>query len=149
MGEAIVNPETLEALVVDRELGELSPEAAELLEAYLRLSPEARGHARAMAETVRTARGAVRRFPGLAPVPRTGPVPLAQWMPRLARAAAAVLLLGGGVWIGRRAEVGSAGTPAPAVAASGSPSARAANPWARYQVAFDARRGAYTIARNP
>lgn len=144
-----MNPETLESLVVDRELGELSPETADLLEAYLRLSPSARARAGAMAATVGVARATVRKYPALAPAPRMGPVPLPGWTSWLPRAAAAALLLGGGVWIGRRAEVGSAGTPAPLIAASGSPSARAATPWARYQVAFDARRGAYTIARNP
>ncbi|MBM4156263.1 MAG: hypothetical protein FJ221_14730 [Lentisphaerae bacterium] len=145
-----MNPEALEALVVDRELGELSPEAADLLEAYLRLSPEARASAGAMAAAVGVARATVRNHPGLAPIPRPGPVPLPGWTSWLARAAAAVLLLGGGIWIGRRAEVGSAGIPAgPAVAATGSPAARAANPWARYQVAYDARRGAYTVARHP
>ncbi len=145
-----MNPETLEALVVDRELGELSPEAADLLEAYLRLSPEARVRAGAMAATVDVARATVRKHPGLAPVPRAGPVPLPGWTSWLARAAAAALLLGGGVWIGRRAEPGGAGTPAaPSAAVSAPGAARAANPWARYQVAFDARRGAYTIARHP
>lgn len=145
-----MNPEALEALVVDRELGELSPEAADLLEAYLRLNPEAHARAGAMAATVGVARATVRKHPGLAPVPRLIPVALPGWTSWLARAAAAVLLLGCGIWIGRRAEVGSAVAPAaPLVAASGAPAARAANPWARYQVAFDARRGAYTVARHP
>jgi hypothetical protein len=139
-----MNAEALESLVVDRELGELSPQTADLLEAYLRLSPEARTRAGAMAATVGVARVTAEK------VPRMRPVPLPGWTSWLARAAAAALLLGGGVWIGRRAAVGAAGTSAvPSVAASGSPSARAANPWARYQVADDARRGAYTIARNP
>ena len=46
-----MNPQYLESLLSDRELGELSPEAADLLEAYLRLSPEARVRAGAMAAT--------------------------------------------------------------------------------------------------
>lgn len=144
-----MNAETLESLVVDRELGELSPEAADLLDAYLVLRPEARGQAEAMAAAVGVARTTVRKFPGLAPIPRRGPVPLSGWTPWLARAAAAALLLGGGVWIGRRADVLTAGASSPSSAASAPGAAPAANPWARYQVAFDARRGAYTISRNP
>ncbi len=138
-----MNPETLEALVVDRELGELSPEAVDLLDAYLRLSPEARARAGAMAATVGVARTTVRRFPGLAPVPRPG------WTPWLARAAAALLMLGAGILIrqfaGRTPDAGSA----PVIAAREAPSVRAGNLWARYRVAYDAHRGAYTIARNP
>ena len=144
-----MNPETLEALVIDRELGELSPEAADLLEAYLRLSPAARDGAAAMARTVGATREAVRRFPDLAPVPCVKPARAAYWTPWLAHAAAAVLMLGAGILIGQFAGRTPDAAPAPALAVRETPAGRSGNLWARYKVAYDARRGAYTIARNP
>ncbi len=54
-----MKPETLEALLLDRALGELSPEVAELLEAHLDHSPEAARQADRLAATVQQARQAV------------------------------------------------------------------------------------------
>lgn len=145
-----MNPETLEALVIDRELGELSPEAADLLEAYLRLSPAARGPAEAMAGTVRATRDAVRLSPDLAPVPHLNPATSVFRSPWFARAAAAIVVLGAGVGIGRYTSDPGAGSPSPLTGAA--PSARGprgSGPWARYQVAYDARSGTYTLARHP
>ena len=38
----MIKPETLRALLVDRELGELAPEVKELLDAYIEAIPSAR-----------------------------------------------------------------------------------------------------------
>ncbi len=147
MGVMTMKPEALDALVVDRELGELSPEAADLLDAYLRLCPDARGPAEAMADAVRATRDAVRRFPDLAPVPQMNPATPVFRSPWFARAAAALLVLGTGVGIGRYTDDPGAGTSSPQTVAA--PDARAGGPWARYQVAYDTRSGTYTLARNP
>jgi hypothetical protein len=143
--------ETLTALAIDRELGELPPETAELFDDYLRSHPEARREAEAMTDAVRAARDAVRRFPDLAPVAiaRTGGIRIVGSGPWLARAAAAVLAVGIGVWVGRQtADPGAAS----ARQDSGSRIADSGfndGPWARYHVAYDARRGAYTLAPHP
>jgi len=143
--------ETLTALAIDRELGELTPEAAELFDDYLRLHPEARREADAMKDAVCAARAAVRRFPDLAPVATVhlARIRLIGARPWLARAAAAALVMGAGVWVGRRsAEPGAAIAgrfSSDRVAAAGV----ADGPWARYHVAYDARRGSYTLAPHP
>lgn len=153
--------ETLQALLVDRELGELPPEVTELLDAYLELTPAARQEREAMSSTVRAAREAVLRFPELArgteaqPAPRV--VPLARWLaPWLARAAVVAALAGLSAWVGYRAGVSSmtasslrladAGKAAPATAPAG---AGVKDLWARYDVAFDRQRGTFTIAKQP
>ena len=51
--------ETLEALLIDRALGALSPEVAELLESHLTQNPEVARLADGLASTVQLARGAV------------------------------------------------------------------------------------------
>lgn len=154
--------ETLQALLVDRELGELPPDVAELLNAYLEMTPAARQEQDAMSKTVRTARETVRRFPELArgteaqPAPRV--VPLARWLaPWLARAAVMAALAGLSAWVGYRAGVGSipagslrlADAGKAATATSGPAGAGFKDLWARYDVAFDRQRGTFTIAKQP
>lgn len=145
-----MKPEALDALVVDRELGELSPEAVDLLEAYLRLCPEARGPAETMAGAVRATREAVRGSPDLAPVSRLRPVAADFRSPWLARAAAALLALGAGVVLGRYTGGTDASVPSPQPgAAQSAPDARGKGLWTRYEIACDVRSGAYTLARHP
>lgn len=50
-----MKPESLEGLLIDRALGELSPQVAELLEAYLQANPIAARQAAAWTETWRSA----------------------------------------------------------------------------------------------
>lgn len=54
-----MKPETLEALLLDHAMGELSPEVAELLETHFAHSPEAARQADRLAATVQQARQAV------------------------------------------------------------------------------------------
>jgi hypothetical protein len=138
--------ETLEALVIDRELGELSPETAELLDAYLRLHPQSLDAANAMADTVREARTAVRKSPDLVPRPPRRIVGGARGMRRLAWAAAAVVGLGMGfAYVSARHPAPPAAPPSVAHA----PAHVLCSPWARYQVAYDTQGGAYTVRRIP
>jgi anti-sigma factor RsiW len=53
-----MNPETLEPLLLDRALGELSPPVAALLEEHLARDPAAAQHAAGLAETMQLARRA-------------------------------------------------------------------------------------------
>jgi hypothetical protein len=53
--------ETLELLLLDRALGQLAPETAELVEEYLAQNPAAAVHATALSDTVGLARTTVRR----------------------------------------------------------------------------------------
>jgi hypothetical protein len=54
-----MKPENLELLLLDRSLGQLPPETAELLEEHLRENPSAAARASALADTVSLARSAV------------------------------------------------------------------------------------------
>ena len=59
MGAETVDAAVLERLLIDRQLGELQPDAARLLKAYLELCPGARGAAEHVEATVTLARQAV------------------------------------------------------------------------------------------
>lgn len=157
-----MKPETLNALLVDHELGELPPDVTELLNAYLGMAPSARHEADIMARTVRTAREAVRRFPELARDTEahspSNVLPLvAKLAPWLARAATLVAVAGLGAWLGYRAGVNSIPAENERVANVGDTRTVASSPagadfknlWARYDVAYDQRRGVFTIARQP
>ena len=61
-----MKPESLHALFIDRELGELPPEAVELLEAWLAEHPESTAAVPSIRRTLETTSAAVRRFPVLA-----------------------------------------------------------------------------------
>jgi hypothetical protein len=54
-----MKPETLEALLLDRAMGELSPEVAELLDAHLASTPDAARQAGGFAAVIQQARQAV------------------------------------------------------------------------------------------
>lgn len=88
-----MNDRMLESLLLDRTLGELSPEVSELLDAYLQLVPHVGAQAKTFDATVQLARRAVSP-PAPAPVP---PIPLhkpmGHWR-REALALAATLCLG-------------------------------------------------------
>jgi anti-sigma factor RsiW len=65
--------ETLNALLIDRSLGELTSEAAELLDAYLAEVPEAAACAAAYRATVATAHSAIEGPLNIPPVPALAP----------------------------------------------------------------------------
>src|SRR5688572_569717 len=61
----------LQALVVDWQMGELRPEVAALLEAYLAQNPAAKEESKRIEETLSVTRKAVQDNPGLVPAPGT------------------------------------------------------------------------------
>jgi hypothetical protein len=153
-----MNLETLRALLVDRELGELAPDIAELLDAYVEAVPTARAEADAMARTVSTARETVRRFPYLATPPgktvESQVKPIVNWLvPWLARAAALVVIAAFAGWFGYSA--GHTAGPAERAQTAGNTGAGTAvtrvadgrfkGLWTQYQVAYDSRRGAFIV----
>ena len=157
-----MKPETLDALLIDRELGELPADVVELLDTYLELAPTDRQEAEAVSRTISITRETVRRFPELArgteqPSP-PNIISLAQWFtPWMARAAvvAAVAVTGG--WLGYRAGTNSVSVqsarldrkPVAETVVSRPTTADTRELWARYNVAFDQRRGELTIAVQP
>jgi hypothetical protein len=156
-----MKPETLNAWLMDRELGELSPEAAELLEAYLVAVPAARSEADAVARTVCTARETVRRFPELAPVIesasafRVGPIRFL-FNPWMARAAALIAVASLCTWLGYRAGISETPANKRIIAGTARPphvAARVAETpfdglWTQYQVGYDGHRKAFTVLKQ-
>lgn len=146
-----MKPESLHALLADRELGELSAEAGELLDAWLAEHPDA-----AATPDVRRVHDTVRRvfarFPELArprpPAWRHSPRRRA-WV-ALAWAASVMALLAGTSWVGFRLGQTSARPPVtlgqrdPLPAAAAAPSA-----WASYALVPDPRGGLNVVRRSP
>jgi hypothetical protein len=134
---------SLHALVIDRHFGELTLEAAELLDLHLAHHAEARAEAERILASLSVAHDAVLRHPELARVLPTlvekavTPAPRRLFvMPWLARAAAVALLaaLAGitGFVAGRSESRMASGKTEPPTA-----SPRKESPWARYRMNFD------------
>ena len=154
--------DSLNALLIDRELGELAPETTDLLEAWLEEHPESAPLTGAVRRSLGVTRDAVRKYPELArpeapllePRVTTSSVRRSRLVP-LALAASILLLLGGGAWVGflagrdpalRTASVGqraSNATPAASAATTRN------NPWAHYVLAPDPRGGLTIVRHNP
>lgn len=135
-----MKPESLHALIIDRHLGELSPEAVELLEHHLAANADARTEAERILESLNVTREAVLRHPELARVPVTAPVArpgsrrpsLVTWMARAAALLLAALAGAGGFLAGRLNPAG------PKTAVNEMPGAPPKeSPWARYRMTFD------------
>lgn len=60
-----MNPKSLEALVLDRSFGELSPEAEELLDAYVAVNPDARKEVSRIASSLKITGAAIQERPDL------------------------------------------------------------------------------------
>jgi ferric-dicitrate binding protein FerR (iron transport regulator) len=150
-----MKPESLQALLIDRELGELSSDTIELLEAWLADHPESAAAIPPLRRTLATTKTAVRRYPALAR-PGLDAIQLPRWRvgwAPLALAASVLILLGGTAWVGFRAGRQSAqqimarsqikpgeGPPAKAVNAGG--------PWARYALASSPHGGLRVVRRD-
>lgn len=127
-----MKPETVEALLIDRAMGELTPEAAELLEAHLAGDPDGARRVGGLAAVVQQARQAVA-------LAEEAPPPLAiarlqqarrdqrqrAFLGELSRLAACLALGLALGWYGRPTHAAAAVAAAPVVAASPAVSAAA------------------------
>ena len=126
--------ETLRALLVDRQLGELPSDTAELLDAYIAAVPAAHTEAEAMARTMSVARETIQRYPELLPEAEKKIIPIFLWLMR----AAAVIAIAAGGWFAFRAGK----TASPVV------ENHVKSVWAQYQVAYDSHRGTYVVVQQ-
>lgn len=145
-----MNPSSLHALVIDRHFGELSPEAAELLDLHLAENAGSQAEAQRILRALAVTQKTVLQHPELACMPLVEKTPSpdaapprfrAALLPRLARAAAVLLLAaltGTGGFLAGRSSASSAVATAPEVAAP-APAVppRKESPWARYRMTFD------------
>jgi hypothetical protein len=136
----MMKSETLRALLVDHQLGELPADVTELLDAYIAAVPAARSEADATARTVNTARETIRRYPNLVPTaePEAEVIPIFLWLARIAAVIAVAAIAG---WVGYR--TGHAGKTAPTVVEN-----HIKGVWAQYQVAYDSSRGRFVVAQQ-
>ncbi|MBE2285325.1 MAG: hypothetical protein IAE77_17830 [Prosthecobacter sp.] len=134
---------SLHALVIDRHLGELTPEAAELLDLHLASNAEARAEVERILASLSAMHDAVLRHPELAHVPpalvekgvASSPRRffVTPWLVRAAAVALLALVTGVmGYHVGQSESRTSAGTVETPVS-----SPRKASPWARYRMSFD------------
>lgn len=147
--------ESLHALLIDRELRQLSSDTAELLEAWLAEHAESAAVVSSIRRTLETTSAAVRRFPELArpefnvialPAPRFRLIPLAL-------AASILILLGGAAWLGFRAgqvsaQKAMAGNHREPATAPPANAVKNGGPWARYALASDPRGGLTVVRRD-
>lgn len=140
-----MKPSSLHSLVIDRHLGELSPEAAELLDLHLSKDATARAEADRILHALTATQDAVMHHPELAhvtpPIEKTATAPARPnraWVPWLARAAAVALACTAGFIVGR-----TDSRPPDSAANSGNASPfapdtpRKDSPWARYRMTFN------------
>lgn len=137
-----MNLQSLHALIIDRHFGELSPEAAELLDFHLAQNAEARAEAERVLQTLGVTREAVLRHPELARVtagekPPASPVSRSTAWSWLARAAALVLFAAlastAGFMAGRTTQSPAASTAEQVMSSA----PRKSSPWARYRMTLE------------
>jgi anti-sigma factor RsiW len=137
---------SLLALIVDQHAGELTPEVAELLTAYLADHPDARAEAARIQQALSLTADAMNRHPELARVDSLEPAnsrpagakprPFPAWLAKAASIALLASLAGaGGYFAGRRSSPPAIEGTSTADASS-RPS-RKDSPWARYRFASD------------
>ena len=147
-----MKPSSLQALLIDRNAGELSPEVVELLDFHLSQNPEARSEAERVLQVIHFTREAVVRHPELGRGEAdsscsVGPAPAVRLresllsLAFLARLAAVVIVAAAvGFFAGRSAlpmpppDVPTASQRGGAIAEASTPHA---SPWAQYRMSFD------------
>lgn len=147
--------ESLHALVIDHHLGELAPEAAEMLEHFLELHPESRTEAERIRESLAITAKTVQHHPELAfitasPASVTKPRSVTLWQcsARAAAMAALALITGlSGFIAGRTSSSSSVTTNHSAIAPEQLPAARTPSPWARYRLVANSTKGGMTVVR--
>ena len=150
--------ESLHALVIDHHLGELSPEAAEMLAHFLELHPESRTEAERIRESLAITATTVQRHPELAfvtaspasPASVAKPRTVTLWQrPARAAAVAALALITGlsGFIAGRTSTSSSVTTNHSAIVPEQAPNSPAPSPWARYRLVANSTKGGMTVVR--
>lgn len=138
-----MNPKSLEALIIDRSFGELSPEAAELLETFLDTHPEAHAMVARIEAALATTESAVSKHPELfsarqlagsqeAAPENVIPLPAAVWLRAVAAVALLALVGASGYLAGHRSH-----SPEPTLSGQRSPtllSSATPSPWAQYRI---------------
>jgi len=147
--------ESLHALVIDHHLGELSPEAAEMLEHFLELHPESRTEAERIRKSLAITAKTVQHHPELAfvtasPASITKPRTVTFWQ-RSARAAAvaALALITGvsGFIAGRTNSSSPVATTNPDTTQVQPRATHTPSPWARYRLVANSTKGGMTVVR--
>jgi hypothetical protein len=134
-----MNPSSLHALIVDQHFGELAPEVAELLQAFLAENAAARAESARILRALNVTAETVRLHPELAQpeAPRPASPPRSRHPSWLAQAAAiaalATLASAGGFLAGQKHP--SAAKAGPSDARGDSRPERKDSPWARYRIA--------------
>jgi len=145
-----MNPSSLHALIVDQHLGELSPEAAELLDLHLARDPAAREEAHRIKQTLGVTAEAVLRHTELGRVMReTGTPRRLTWLP-LAKAASIALLAtlaAGAGFVAGTQQDHQTPLPISTLVSPAEPSPRKDSPWARYRIANERSNGNLQIVR--
>jgi len=149
-----MNAESLRALLIDRELGELTPEAVELLESWIAEHPDAVGEAGKVRETLEVAEATVRKFPELGrPDSNVIPLEIARFRAVPLRLAASIaVLLGISAWVGFRAGQESSRErfaiekrqPISSLAVN---TTQGGGPWAKYSL-VSSPQGGLTVVRS-
>ncbi len=150
--------ESLNALLMDRELGELQPEALELLEAWLAEHPGDAASVPSIRRTLSTATAAVHRYPELAKpeipvrISRTYGFELPRWrLVPLAVAASVLILVAGTSWLaylaGQSSAQNNVAVQRPKLSNQTQLASKQPDPWTHYALAPD-RHGGLTIIRR-
>ena len=149
-----MNPQSLQAILIDRALGELSPEVAELLDHHLANDADARAEAARLETTIGIAGKADQHFPepGHPALGRSAHRPAlpSSWLGLAASLLVAALAAAGGYFFGSQSSArGIVSTPpARAPESATMPVVAAAPlPWTRYEVA--ASQGKFRFVRLP
>lgn len=120
----------LEALLIDQALGELSEEAAALLDHYLERNPDQAEFAVQVRGAVGVSSAAVAMRPLVVAAAPAAPRALPDGLRRVAVLAFLALALGGAFFAGR----GTRPTESPAPAIAESDERETPSPWARYRI---------------
>ncbi len=144
-----MNPKSLEALIIDRRFGELSPETAELLDAYIEANPLVAEQVASVEEALSVTELAITNHPVMFservlhessdqnnPEEKIIPFPGSIWLKAVAAISVLALVGTGGYFAGTQSTTTapslSSGQPSGTLLSSTSPS-----PWAQYRIAPD------------
>ncbi len=142
-----MNPQSLQALIIDDHCGELSPEASELLHHILATDPIAHAEAERIKASINITSQTINAHPNLIPQPSPPQRPLIVRVPSWLIKAAAIIviaLLAGtsGYMAGRSQTAGSV-----QLVADSHLSPRKDRPWARYRLTPDPTNGGLRVVR--